>query len=76
MSNHRPPTDPGPSVASIVTGVVLTLAAMGAAGYILWGPVLDSRAITGAALGWLLAVMFAGQTVARASQRAAATHRV
>lgn len=76
MSNHRPPTDPGPSVASIVTGVALTLAAIGAAGYILWGPTLDPRAITGAALGWLLAVLLAAQTVARASQRAAAGHRI
>lgn len=76
MSNHRPITDPGASVASIATGVALTLTALAGVTYILWDENLDGRALTGAALGFSLALLVMTQTVFRVSDRLAARERV
>lgn len=75
MSNHRPPNDPGPSVASIVGTGAVTLAVICLNFFIIWGP-LDTRDILGAALGAVLAVLLMAQTVARSSQRSAAQDRI
>jgi hypothetical protein len=74
MSNHRPPTDPGPSVASIATLGGLTLAALGLVAYILWGP-MDTRDLIGAGLGFVLGASLMAQTVFRYSEREAAKER-
>jgi hypothetical protein len=76
MSNHRPPTDPGASIPSILTGVAAILATLAFVGYILWGDPLDSRHLVGAALGFILAAGFLGQTVARISDRLTARDRI
>lgn len=75
MSNHRPPTDPGASVASIATGVAATTITLALVAYILWGP-LDDRDLIGAGLGLLLALLLFAQTVMRISDRLTARDRI
>lgn len=74
MSNHRPATDPGPSLPSIWTMAAATLAATAYSVWIAWGAV-DTRHWLGAAMGFLLAVMMGAQTVGRAIDRDTARAR-
>lgn len=75
MSQHSQRTQYGPSVASIVTGLVLTLGGGTAVAYILAGP-LSARTIVGAVLGAGFTVLIGLQTMERAVERRVALDRI
>lgn len=75
MSNHSQRTQYGPSVASIVTGLGLTLGGGTAVAYILAGP-MTARTIVGAVLGAGFTVLIGLQTLERAVERRVALDRI
>ena len=75
MSQHSQRTQMGPSVISIVVGVVLTLTASTTVAWILHGT-LGGRDIAGALLGTALALILAEKTVTRHADRVVARDRV
>lgn len=75
MSQHRQITQAGPSVASILAGGVLVLAAATTSTWIISSPVLTWREVAGAIGCSMLAVLLTGQTVARYGERERAKGR-
>jgi hypothetical protein len=77
VSNHRPRTDPGPPIPTIVSSALLTLTiAVTSAWIILGDGPTDARHIVGFLLGNCLAVVTFAQTVIWASERATAQARI
>lgn len=74
-SQHSQRTQYGPSVASIVTGLGLTLGGGTAVAYLLAGP-LTARGIVGAVLGAGFTVLIGLQTLERAVERRVALDRI
>lgn len=75
MSQHSQRTQYGPSVGTIVTGVVLTVGGGTGVAYVLSGP-LTARAIVGALLGAAFTVLMGLTTLERAVERRVALDRI
>jgi hypothetical protein len=68
MSQHSQRTQNGPSMASVIVGVILTLGAVGVGMWVISGSGLDGRHVTGY-VGWMaLGVLLGGQAIVRLAE--------
>ena len=75
MSSHSQRTHRGPSVPSIVVTSAAALVATIASFWVMTGPVIDERHLTGGALGLVLAVLLAAQAIVRVAEWQEAAER-